>query len=53
MKVEGSFGVGVKGYTFNAAVVQPDDAALALITNWGRVANLGHKDCAGVVVTTL
>ena len=53
MKVEGSFGVGVKGYTFNSAVVQPDDAALALITNWGRVSGLGHKDCAGVVVTTL
>lgn len=47
----GSFGVGIKGYTFNAAVVQPDDAALALITNWTRVGGL--KDGAGVVVTTL
>ncbi len=53
MKVEGSFGVGVKGYTWNAAVTKPDDAALALKTNWSRISGLGHKDTAGVVVTTL
>jgi len=53
MKVEGSFGVGIKGYTFNTAAAQPDDAALALTTNWTRITNLGHKDTAGVVVTTL
>lgn len=47
----GSFGLGVKGYTFNPAVVQPDDAALALITNWTRVG--GFKDGAGVRVVTL
>jgi hypothetical protein len=47
----GSFGLGIKGYTFNAAVVQPDDAALALVTNWARVGGL--KDGAGVRVTTL
>ena len=53
MKVEGSFGVGVKGYTFSTAAAQPDDAALALTTNWARITDLGHKDTAGVVVTTL
>jgi hypothetical protein len=47
----GSFGIGIKGYTFSNSVVQPDDAALALITNWTRVGGL--KDGAGVVVTTL
>lgn len=47
----GSFGIGIKGYTFNPAVIQPDDAALALVTNWTRVGGL--KDGAGVVVTTL
>jgi len=47
----GSFGLGIKGYTFNAAVVQPDDAALALVTNWTRVGGL--KDGAGVRVVSL
>jgi hypothetical protein len=47
----GSFGLGVKGYTFNPAIVQPDDADLALITNWVRVGGL--KDGAGVRVVTL
>lgn len=47
----GSFGLGVKGYTFNAAIVQPDDADLALVTNWVRVGGL--KDGAGVRVVTL
>ena len=47
----GSFGLGVKGYTFNAAVTKPNDAALALATNWTRVGAL--KDGAGVRVTTL
>lgn len=53
MKVESTFGVGVKGYTWNTAVTKPDDAALALAANWSRVTNLGHKDTAGVKVTTL
>jgi len=47
----GSFGLGIKGYTFNAAIVQPDDADLALVTNWVRVGGL--KDGAGVRVVTL
>ena len=53
MKVEATFGVGLKGYTWNTAVVKPDDAALALAGNWARVTNLGLKDTAGVKVTTL
>jgi len=47
----GSFGLGIKGYTFNAAIVQPDDADLALAANWVRVGGL--KDGAGVRVVTL
>jgi hypothetical protein len=53
LKSEGEFGLGVKGYTWNSAVTKPDDAALALITNWTRVTSLGHKDVAGVRVVTL
>ena len=53
LKVEGSFGVGVKGYTWNTAATQPDDAALALTTNWSRIANLGLTDVSGVRLTTL
>lgn len=47
----GSFGLGLKGYTFNAAIVQPSDADLALVTNWTVVG--GVKDSAGVRVVTL
>lgn len=53
VKAEGSFGVGIKGYTFNPAVTQPDDTAIALPANWSRVTDLGYKDSAGVKVTTL
>lgn len=47
----GSFGIGIKGYSFSTTVTKPDDAALALPANWTRVGGL--KDGAGVVVTTL
>lgn len=53
MKVESTFGIGIKGYSANTAMVKPTDADLALTTNWSRVAGLGLKDTAGVVVTTL
>jgi hypothetical protein len=53
MKVEATFGLGVKGYTWNTAVTKPNDAAIALPANWSRVTNLGLKDTAGVRVTTL
>ena len=47
----GSFGLGIKGYGFNPAIVQPGNADLALVTNWTRVGGL--KDGAGVRVVTL
>ena len=47
----GSFGLGLKGYSFKAGVVQPDDAALATASNWSRVG--GVKDSAGIKVITL
>lgn len=53
MKVESTFALGIKGYTWNTAVTKPNDAAIALTTNWSRVSGLGRKDCAGVRVTTL
>lgn len=53
MKVEGTFGLGIKGYTWNTAVTKPNDAELATVGNWSRVTNIGVKDTAGVVVTTL
>lgn len=53
LKAEATFGLGLKGYTWNTAVTKPDDAAIALAANWSRVSGLGHKDTAGVKVTTL
>ncbi len=53
LKAEGSFMLGLKGYTFTDSVVKPNDTALATPANWARIADLGHKDTAGVVVTTL
>jgi hypothetical protein len=53
MKAEGSFGLGIKGYTWDKTVTKPNDAALANAANWSRVTDLGHKDTAGVIVTTL
>lgn len=53
MKVEGTFGLGLKGYKWNTAVVKPTDANLANAANWPLVTNVGLKDTAGVLVTTL
>ena len=53
LKVEATFGIGIKGYTWNTAVTKPNDAAIALAGNWARVTDLGLKDTAGVKVTTL
>ena len=47
----GSFGLGLKGYSFRSSVTKPDDAAIALASNWARVGGL--KDGAGVRVTSL
>jgi len=54
VKAEFDFNVGIKGYTWDKANggKSPDDAALALTTNWDRTAT-SLKDTAGVKVTTL
>ncbi len=54
VKSEFSFNVGVKGYAWDKANggKSPNDAALALSTNWDRTAS-SLKDTAGVKVTTL
>ena len=52
MKEEASFNLGLKGYTWNTAVNQPNDAAIALGTNWTQSAT-SLKDTAGVIVQTL
>ncbi len=52
IKEEASFNLGLKGYTWNTAVTQPNDAELALGTNWIPSATQ-FKDTAGVIVQTL
>jgi len=54
VKAEFDFNVSIKGYTWDKSSggKSPDDAALALTTNWDRTAT-SHKDTAGVKVTTL
>ena len=54
VKAEFSFNVGLKGYTWDKANggKSPNDAALALTSNWDRTAT-SLKDTAGVKVTTL
>lgn len=54
VKSEFSFNIGMKGYTWDKANggKSPNDAALALSTNWDRTAT-SHKDTAGIKVTTL
>lgn len=54
VKAEFSFNVALKGYTWDKTNggKSPNDAALALSTNWDRTAT-SHKDTAGVKVTTL
>lgn len=51
IKEEASFNLGIKGYTY-AGPVQPDDAEIALGSNWTQVMT-SLKDTAGVLVTTL
>ena len=54
IKGEFSFNLGIKGYTWDKANggKSPNDTAIALSSNWDRVAT-SHKDTAGVKVTTL
>lgn len=53
MKVEATFGIGIKGFTWNTAVTKPTDANLADTANWSPIVNIEHKDTAGVKVITL
>lgn len=53
MKAEGSFGLGVKGYTWDKTKVQPTYAQLATPANWAPVTSIGLKDTAGVKCITL
>ena len=45
--------LGLKGYSCSDTVTKPNDTALATSANWTRITDLGLKDTAGVVVTTL
>lgn len=50
-KGESSFNIGLKGFAWDTANggKSPDDAALALGTNWDKIAT-SDKDCAGVML---
>lgn len=54
IKEESSFNIGIKGYSWDKANggKSPDDAALALNTNWDQYVT-SFKDTAGVRVQTL
>ena len=54
IKAESSFNIGLKGYTWDMANggKSPDDAALALSTNWDKTAT-SIKDTLGVRAITL
>lgn len=51
IKEEASFNIGLKGYTYGGGT-QPNDAQLALGTNWTQVAT-SLKDTSGVIAQTL
>lgn len=53
MKAEGSFGVGIKGYTWNKNVVKPTSAQVRTPANWAPITDVGLKDTAGVKSITL
>lgn len=48
MQVDYSFGVGLKGYSFDPTIKSPTDAQLATGTNWTKVAT-SDKHTAGVL----
>jgi len=52
-QAEWSYNLGIKGYAWDKANggAAPNDAALAMSTNWDRTAT-SHKDLAGVLVIT-
>lgn len=53
MKAEGSFGIGIKGYSWNAAVTKPTSVQVATPANWSVITGLGFKDTAGIKCITL
>ena len=53
MKAEGSFGLGVKGYTWDKSVTKPTSAEVRTPSNWAPVDGIGLKDTAGVKAITL
>jgi len=52
-QAEWSYELGVKGYAWDKAsgAAAPNDAAIAVMTNWDRYAT-SHKDLAGVLLVT-
>lgn len=48
MQADYTFGLGLKGYTWNPSIVSPTDAELATGSNWTRTAT-SVKDTAGVL----
>lgn len=53
MKSEGSFGIGIKGYTWNKNVTKPTSAQVRTPANWSPITGVGLKDTAGVKCITL
>jgi len=53
MKAEGSFGLGIKGYTWDKSVTKPTSAQVRTPANWSPVDGIGLKDTAGVKAITL
>ena len=53
MKAEGSFGIGIKGYTWDKNVTKPTSAEVRTPANWSPIDGVGLKDTAGVKCITL
>ena len=53
LKAEGSFGIGLKGYTWDKNVVKPTSAQVRTAGNWSPITDVGLKDTAGVKCITL
>jgi len=53
MKAEGSFGIGIKGYTWDKSVTKPTSAQVRTVANWSPITDVGLKDTAGVKCITL
>ncbi len=52
MKAEGSFGIGLKGYSWNKSVVKPTSTQVRTPANWSPISGIGLKDTAGVKCIT-